>query len=241
MSVDPATLPTADRLRHFEDHRRAFRLSAVFVGLFVCMLVAVGRHPTTAAPVTTVPTIGRVDARVEEAFAARRTTTVTAAFEGLDLAGSGVVTIPLRIALVAVLFLRRRVGAAIAFMLTWLTSELVLRVLKVWFARGRPPAPLVEVSGFSFPSGHATAAAAIGVSIVLAFLAPGRRRRRWEILAALAALLMASSRVYLGAHWLSDVVTGVLMGASAAVLSFGLVDEVRHRRERSAQSTAEPS
>jgi undecaprenyl-diphosphatase len=236
MSTEPAATTGAERLRHFEDHRRAFRLSAVFVALFLCMLVGVGRHPTDAAPETTLPAIGRLDARVEDALAARRTPTLTAVFRVLDVAGSGIVTIPLRIALVAVLLGRRRIGAAAAFALAWLTSELALRLLKAWFARGRPPAPLVEVSGFSFPSGHATAGAAIGVSIVLAFLRPGRRRRRWEVLAAVFAFVMGLSRVYLGAHWLSDVVTGALLGASSAVLSFGLVDEVRHRHERRSQA-----
>ena len=81
-------------------------------------------------------------------------------------------------------------------------------------------------SAFSFPSGHATAAAATAVALVLAFLPAGASRRKWEWLAAVFAFVMAFSRVYLHAHWFSDVVAGVLLGAGIAIGAFALVNEV---------------
>ncbi len=216
------------------------------VGL-VFMIIAVGRHPTNAAPVTTLPVIGRVDASVYRWVVSIRDGFLTAIFKLFDLTGQGIVTIPLRIALLLFLLWRRWFGAATAFALTWAISETSLSLLKASFARGRPPVPLVSVVGFSFPSGHATAAAAISVAAVLAFLRPGHVRRRWVLLAVAFAFVMAFSRVYLGAHWLSDVETGVLLGASAAVLSFGLVDEVRNvalpriHRRRQASGGAAPA
>ena len=42
-----------------------------------------------------------------------------------------------------------------------------------------------------------------------------------------------------GAHWLSDVVTGVLFGTSMAVLAFALVDEIRHAALRRRQTGAD--
>jgi undecaprenyl-diphosphatase len=163
----------------------------------------------------------------------------TAIFKTFDLTGKGIVTIPLRVALLGVLLFRRRFAAGAAFALTWASSEIAIDTLKASFMRGRPPLPLVGTVGFSFPSGHATAGAAIGVSIVLAFLRAGHRRRVWVLFAVLLAFAMAFSRVYLGAHWLSDVVTGVLLGSVTAIVSFALVDEVRMRalhRERSAHA-----
>jgi len=97
---------------------------------------------------------------------------------------------------------------------------------KHFFHRGRPPGALVETVGFSFPSGHAVAGAAIGVALVLVLLPPGSARRRWEVAAAAFAFVMALSRVYLLAHWFSDVVAGVLLGTGIALGCAALVTEI---------------
>jgi membrane-associated phospholipid phosphatase len=110
--------------------------------------------------------------------------------------------------------------------LTWVASEALLTWLKIFFHRGRPPDPLVTVNGFSFPSGHAVAGAALAVAIVLVAFPPGPTRRKWELLAVAFTFVMALSRVYLSAHWFSDVVTGVLLGAGIAIGSAALVTEV---------------
>jgi undecaprenyl-diphosphatase len=233
-----AVNPTArdDRLLH--DHRMAALYGTVLVAALAFMLVGVGRQPTDAAPETTIPAIGELDDSVYDAIVPRRSEVLTSVFKVFDLTGKGVVTIPLRIALVAVLLVRRRWAAAAAFAIAWATSEIAIEVLKGYYERGRPPLPLVETVGFSFPSGHATAGAAIAVAVVLAFLKPGHRRRVWIGLAVAFAFAMAFSRVYLGAHWLSDVVTGVLLGSVCAIGGFALVDEVQHRRHR--PDTTEP-
>lgn len=234
-----AVNPTArdDRLLH--DHRAAAVYATVLVAALAFMLVGVGRQPTDAAPETTIPMIGELDESVYDAIVPRRSEVLTSVFKVFDLTGKGVVTIPLRIVLVAVLLVRRRWAAAAAFAIAWATSEIAIEVLKGYFERGRPPLPLVETVGFSFPSGHATAGAAIAVAVVLAFLKPGHRRRVWIGLAVAFAFAMAFSRVYLGAHWLSDVVTGVLLGSVCAIGGFALVDEVQHRRHR--PDTTEPA
>ena len=75
------------------------------------------------------------------------------------------------------------------------------------------------------------------MSVVLAFFPHGPRRRKWIVAAIAFAFAMAFSRVYLGVHWLSDVETGVLLGTSVALLTFALVDEIRHRRFAEVLST----
>jgi undecaprenyl-diphosphatase len=72
------------------------------------------------------------------------------------------------------------------------------------------------------------AGAATALALVLAFLPAGPRRRKWEWFAVGFAFVMAFSRVYLHAHWFSDVVAGVLLGASVALLSFAIASEVRN-------------
>jgi len=98
---------------------------------------------------------------------------------------------------------------------------------KGWYMRARPPGILVETQTYSFPSGHAVATASIGVALVLVSMHAGPHRRRWELVAAAAAFVMALSRVYLSAHWLSDVVAGTLLGVGVALGSAALVTEVR--------------
>src|SRR5215813_2953200 len=196
--------------RMLADHRRAFVWSLLLLTACVASLFAVGRHPPEAAPLTTVPFIGRFDWSVYHWVDDIRNTPLTWICKGLNFIGGGIVTIPLRIAVTLYLLIRRWWLRATAFALTWAISEISLSWLKGFFHRGRPPQPLVLTSGFSFPSGHAVAGAATGVALVLALLPAGPRRRRWEWLAIAFTFVMASSRVYLNAHWFSDTVAGVL-------------------------------
>jgi len=209
-------------------HRRAFLWSVVLLAWAVGTLFLVGKHPTADAPVTTLPVIGRIDLVVYDWVERIRVAPLTWLFRTLNVIGGGIVTIPLRAVALGVLAARRRWHAFTAFALTWATAEVALWLLKRWFARGRPPDALVATMGFSFPSGHAVAGAATAVALVLAFLLPAAERRRWEWIAVGFSFLMAFSRVYLHAHWLSDVAAGVLLGSGIAIFWFAALTELRH-------------
>jgi PAP2 superfamily len=213
--------------RMLRDHRRAFGWALLLLAVCLASLLAVGRHPPEAAPTTTAPFIGRVDADVHAWMDDIQNGVLTGISKALDRIGGGLVTIPLRIIAVLLLVFRRRWRSVVAFTLTWAVSEIALTSLKAWFHRGRPPGALVGVTGFSFPSGHAVAASATAVALVLAFLPFGERRRVWEWIAVAFAFVMALSRVYLSAHWFSDVVVGTLLGSGIAVLMAAAVTEVR--------------
>ena len=79
------------------------------------------------------------------------------------------------------------------------------------------------------------------MALVLVLMPAGPERRRWELAAVAFAFVMALSRVYLQAHWFSDVVAGVLLGAGVALGSAGLVTEIRdialRRRARASTGT----
>jgi len=107
------------------------------------------------------------------------------------------------------------------------TRYFVLAVAKAFFHRGRPTGSLVGTVGASFPSGHAVTGAATAVALVLVLMPAGPARRRWERVAVAFAFVMATSRVYLHAHWLSDVVAGVLLGTGVALGTAALGTEVR--------------
>ena len=209
------------------NHRRALVWSVVLAGALVFVLAAVGRHPPSEAPATTVPFVGNFDETVYHLMDDIRDVILTGIAKVLSFVGSGVVTIPLRILVAGWLVFRRHWRALAAWLLTWGFAELALAMAKPFFHRGRPPLPLVGTIGYSFPSGHAVAGASIGVALVLVLLPPGPRRRGWELGAAGFAFAMALSRVYLNAHWFSDVVAGVLLGTSVALGTAAIVTEAR--------------
>jgi undecaprenyl-diphosphatase len=70
----------------------------------------------------------------------------------------------------------------------------------------------------SFPSDHAT----LGFAVAFAMLAR-RVRRGWKFL--LAAIMLAASRLYVGTHYLSDVLGGAFTGAMAAVMCVGALKQ----------------
>jgi undecaprenyl-diphosphatase len=138
-----------------------------------------------------------------------------------------------------VLAARRRWLQLTAFVLSVGSSELLIGTLKDLYARPRPPGSLIGTGGLSFPSGHAIAGAVTAVGIVVVLVPPGSRRWRWELIAAAFAALMALSRTYLSAHWLSDVVGGALLGITLAVGWPALLQELRERRLRASASAAD--
>jgi undecaprenyl-diphosphatase len=114
-------------------------------------------------------------------------------------------------------------------------------LLKLAFRRERPPLDgrLVAVGeqSFSFPSGHAAFAGVFfGLLGLILYRYAGRGRWPGVALCALGAIAVAGSRVWLGVHYLSDVVGGLAVGLSWAVAAWA----VRHRsplRQRADLST----
>jgi membrane-associated phospholipid phosphatase len=94
-------------------------------------------------------------------------------------------------------------------------------VVKPLVGRPRPVLDqLVGGRGESFPSGHATATTALLVAVAY-YLTSGRAPRVRALIWAMAllgSLLMGVTRVYLGVHWPTDVIAGMVLGAGWAML-----------------------
>ncbi|WP_136708946.1 phosphatase PAP2 family protein [Agromyces sp. H66] len=162
------------------------------------------------------------------AVAAGRTPAVTSAALALDRLGSGLVSSFVVPAVVVIgMLLWRRPWAAVFFVAAIAASGLVTRVLKVLVGRVRPEDILVHPDFGSFPSGHASNAAVIATALGLILL------RTWVWVAGAAyTLLMMASRMYLGAHWISDVFGGMLVGAGAALVVWAPFAEKLYRENR---------
>ena len=158
-----------------------------------------------------------------------RSAPVTAVAKLFNLLGLVYVTLPVRIAIAGFLAWRRRWWHFAAFVAAVVMSEILIGTLKGIYDRARPPGSLVATSGASFPSGHSIAASVTIVAAVIALVPPGRRRAWWGAAAVAFSVLMALSRAYLGAHWLSDAIAGILLGTSCALLA-ALVTGLLQRR-----------
>lgn len=107
-------------------------------------------------------------------------------------------------------------------------SGLVVATLMFTVQRAYPPQPVCQTGGaetvaHSFPSGHAAAVA------VYATVAYRSKHLPFGIVTALVVLI-AISRVYLGTHYLSDTVVGLLIGVGTALIAGRVVRSERFRR-----------
>jgi undecaprenyl-diphosphatase len=196
-------------------------ITVVTIALTAGVFAAVGDHGALAS-------IQRLDDAWLRLMISGRTTPLTAIAEVFNLLGLVYVTLPVRIAVAAFLIWRRRWWALAVFVTAIALSELLIGLLKGAYGRPRPPVSLVATTGTSFPSGHAIAASVTAVAAIIA-LAPAGRRGWWAAAAVAFSILMGLSRAYLGAHWLSDAVAGILLGTSCALLATLVVGELQRR------------
>lgn len=140
---------------------------------------------------------------------------------GITEMGSVGVMLPLVIAVAAWLAARRCWRSCGFWVATVASSEVIVQIMKLTLGRHRPLQLYSGVEQYSFPSGHATMSAV--VLAYLAFLVTRRQSTGWRIaVAAIASVyvaLVGMSRLYLGAHWLSDVLGGFSFGLAAVAVS----------------------
>jgi undecaprenyl-diphosphatase len=157
----------------------------------------------------------------------------------LEITTLGTGTVVLMIVCVAALFLTLTKHKYSALLLTVATAGgLLLDMwLKYWFGRPRPHVFVwgTQAFGSSFPSGHAMSAT-IAYSTV-AYLAARLHRRLWArwltmSLAMLVIFLICFSRVYLGVHYPSDVLAGVIVGLAWAAFCMATLEGIQRFSQR---------
>jgi undecaprenyl-diphosphatase len=146
----------------------------------------------------------------------------------MNFVGGGWFSVAVPLVVVAVFCILRRFWSALYFALACGLSVVLVQVLKGWYVRPRPEDILVTSDLGSFPSGHTANAATLAVALGLIFW------RVWLWAAGTAwIVLMALSRTYLGAHWITDTIGGMLLGAAVAVILWApFANKLRNERLR---------
>jgi undecaprenyl-diphosphatase len=124
------------------------------------------------------------------------------------------------------LFFHKRFKLLLGLIYSTCGAGLFTYFLKLIIARDRPElvSRLVVESGFSFPSGHATTAfAAFPILAIVVYYSsriPKVLKYILILILAIFPLVVAFSRLYLGVHYLSDVVAGAIVGLSATCVFY---------------------
>jgi membrane protein DedA with SNARE-associated domain/membrane-associated phospholipid phosphatase len=189
-----------------------------------------------------------LDPRIHAFVVAHRTGWLTLIMRNVTWLGSSFVLVPLLVIVTAVLIRgrdRRTRGLRAARQLwaAFLGGVVLYTLAKQLVGRPRPPATelIGQASGPAYPSGHATQAI-VTWGMLAVVLTAGRsgRVRRWLLSAAVVVvLLVGASRVYLGAHWLTDVLGGYALGGAWLALILALY--LRHGTDQPAPRPGPPT
>jgi membrane-associated phospholipid phosphatase len=149
-------------------------------------------------------------------------------FAAVTLLGATLVAGPVSAGVAIYLLRRRQFYWFTAFVIAVYGGITLNRLLKHWFQRARPKFddPIFSFAGYSFPSGHTMTATVVYGAIAVLVMTHTKNSTSRILAFACAALLIALvgfSRIYLGAHYLTDVVGAIAEGLAWLSLCFTAV------------------
>lgn len=199
--------------------------SAAMLGVAICALTGFG---LLLAGVILDPELAQADAAISHFVQGLRTDWATSTMIGITMLGDTAVLLPAVLLLIATLGANRQWVPGVTIAAASLAGTVFVPLFKTLIQRARPVPMYQGADGFSFPSGHSTLATIILGALALIVAQGLALRFRGWVYAATAALLalIALSRVYLLAHWPTDVLAGLLFGSAMV----GVVALVLHAR-----------
>jgi undecaprenyl-diphosphatase len=211
-------------------HTRRFRL---LIALFLLGALAFG---VLALGVEKSERLLRIDHTVAERLneVAVRSPGLVRFFLAVTWLGTFAALTTLSVVVVVVLWRLGLRRLALAYAVVLAGSGLWIDFFKDLFERDRPVynSEFTHETSYSFPSGHA-AGSAVGYGMLAYCLALRWRawRRRWPLVAGLGllVLLIGFSRIFLGVHYLSDVLAGYALGLAWLALCVCALEAVRAR------------
>ena len=174
------------------------------------------------------------DNAILRTVAKTRTPWLTSA--AVDVTALGSITLVIlfsAFALLVLVVLRDRMGA-LQLLAASAGAGVLTSVTKSFVDRIRPPEAqqLIVVSGFSYPSGHSASASALYLTIAIIagrYVRHAGARAVIFLAVSMVLIMVGASRVYLGVHYPTDVVSGISLGSAWALLLAGCFTRFGHR------------
>jgi undecaprenyl-diphosphatase len=159
-----------------------------------------------------------------------RTPTLTAFMKAVTFMGNTYFLSGAAVLLLILPKVNKKFGLPAAITLVF--SSALNYILKIIFMRERPDETfaLITESGFSFPSGHMQGSTALFISIAIVLLLHYKKSKATVsavTLCCIVPILVGISRMYLGVHFLSDILCGLALGSAAALSVSILTEPVR--------------
>jgi membrane protein DedA with SNARE-associated domain/membrane-associated phospholipid phosphatase len=192
-------------------------------GFWLTFAVAMGALTAWAFASLTQSVVGHdeaalLDQRVSAWVVAHRIEWLTSVMKIVTWLGSTAVIVPLALIVGFFFVLQRGQWRPLTLLAAGILGAVGLyEIVKSAVDRPRPPSAIWigQYSGASFPSGHATQSIAFYAMLAIV-LGTGRTPKAKAVVwsaAALVVLAVGASRLYLGAHWMTDVLGGCALGA----------------------------
>ena len=163
--------------------------------------------------------------------------------QSISIFGDTIPQLIVSVAILGIIFLTIGKLESVLFGFGIGTAFLLNKVLKFVIDRPRPDLPMMEVISKldigSFPSGHVMhMTVLVGILTVVVYKNVSNKYSRMVLLISFFNLWAGTgiSRIYLGVHWLSDVIGGFLWGILALYLIFLVYKKTIHRRHDSSDS-----
>ena len=228
-------------MRHRSTDRRPLNRSAKAVVLIGAWAGLTGILIAVGVGVVHSTSVNAFDRHVTSLVIDHRTPALNAAMKAVTWLGSWIALLVTGI-LVVVLAVRRRLpmGAVVLAVVAWVGEAGGVTLAKYVVGRDRPPQDLrlVSAHGWSWPSGHTAVASVIFTTLALvvaAIVSSSLYRALAWALAALAVGAVAFSRIELGVHWSTDVISSVIFVAAWLVVLLSLfASDVRQGRSAAA-------
>ena len=232
--IDPVELSGAPPGSEYTRHRAGVsrrgltRLALLLLGAYVALTAVWAALGLLITGPLSDTWVGALDHGVTGSLVVRRTPPLNELTQIGSMLSQTVVKVGVTVVCAVVVFIAWRSARDVLLICCATILEAAVFITVTWLVhRPRPDVESLEkVSvGTSFPSGHAAAAAAYAAIAIVVF---ERTRRVWiravvVVLAVLVPLVVGFSRIYRGAHYLTDVLAGIVLGAVCVLVTYWVV------------------